>query len=226
MHMKIAHRGIFNNIDIPENSIMSFEKAIEYNYPIELDIQLTSDNKIIVFHDENLKRMANIDKYIKDLSLDKIKKYKLLCTKENIPTLSEVLNTINGKVPIIIEIKKSNNYKNMISILNKELELYKGDIIIQSFYPKVIYKTRRYYKSGLLITKKYKNKYANIIFHYLQQLYCRPNFISMNHKLLKYKYYKNLTNKYKTYIWTIKRKEDIDKYKTENYNYICNNLPY
>lgn len=226
MNKKIAHRGIFDNIDIPENSLKAFEKAIKYNYPIELDIQLTKDNKLIVFHDENLKRMSNINKNIKDISIQEINEYKLLNTDETIPTLSDVLNLVQGKILIIIEIKNIKNYKKLISILRHELKTYNGEIIIQSFHSKVINKIKRYYTSGLLLTSKYKNLKYNIIFHTIQQIYCKPDFISINYKLLKYKYYKNLANKYKTYIWTIKRKEDIDKYKAENYNYICNNLPY
>ena len=57
----IAHRGIHNNLDIPENSIKSFKEAIKQKLPIEFDVQLTKDNKIIIFHDYNLKRMTNLD---------------------------------------------------------------------------------------------------------------------------------------------------------------------
>ena len=63
---KIAHRGMFDNKKIPENSIKAFKKALKYNYSIELDVQLTKDNILVVFHDENLKRMTNIDKLLKD----------------------------------------------------------------------------------------------------------------------------------------------------------------
>ena len=58
---KIAHRGMFDNIKIPENSLSSFKKALKYNYSIELDIQLTKDNILVVFHDSNLKRMTGIN---------------------------------------------------------------------------------------------------------------------------------------------------------------------
>ena len=57
----IAHRGMFNNKDIPENSYLAFKKAIENNYDFELDVQITADNKLVVFHDYNLKRMCKAD---------------------------------------------------------------------------------------------------------------------------------------------------------------------
>ena len=55
----IAHRGIFDNIKIPENSIKAFQKAIDKNIPIELDVQLTKDNVLVVFHDYTLDRMTS-----------------------------------------------------------------------------------------------------------------------------------------------------------------------
>jgi len=54
-NLLFAHRGVHNNVDIPENSIKAFKYAIENNLNIELDVQLTKDNTLVVFHDENLK---------------------------------------------------------------------------------------------------------------------------------------------------------------------------
>ena len=64
---RIAHRGAFNNIDIPENSLLAFKKAIDMKWDIELDVQLTKDNVLVVFHDEDLKRMTGISKKICDV---------------------------------------------------------------------------------------------------------------------------------------------------------------
>ena len=63
----IAHRGIFNNIDIPENSMKAFEKALKLNYPIELDVQLTKDNVLVVLHDLSLKRMTGNSLILQEL---------------------------------------------------------------------------------------------------------------------------------------------------------------
>ena len=94
----IAHRGIHNNLNIPENSIKSFKRAISKNIPIELDIHLTSDDKLVVFHDDNLIRMTGLYKKIRKCTYDEISKLKLLNTNEVIPLLSDVLDLINGKV--------------------------------------------------------------------------------------------------------------------------------
>ena len=94
----IAHRGVFNNKDIPENSLKSFREAVKLNYDVEFDIHLTKDNILVVFHDDNLKRMTGSDKNIQDCTYDEIKDLKLLNTNEHIPTLDEVLKVIDNKV--------------------------------------------------------------------------------------------------------------------------------
>ena len=60
----IAHRGLHNN-KLIENTIPAFKEAIKEKYPIELDIHLLKDKEIVVFHDDNLKRLVGIDKIIK-----------------------------------------------------------------------------------------------------------------------------------------------------------------
>lgn len=218
----IAHRGIFNNDNIPENSLYSFKEAINKKIPIELDIHLSSDNKIVVFHDDNLFRMTSINKNIEDMKYNELAKINLLNTKEHIPTLDEVLKLINGQVLLIIEIKKNKKWRKLISLLIEALNNYQGKVLIQSFDFRVIKKIKKQYCCGLLLTKKYNNIKLDILIHKLLLFYCRPNFISINKKLLKYKYYKKITNKYKTYLWTIKNKEEINKYS--DYELICNNL--
>ena len=91
---RIAHRGAFNNIDIPENSLLAFKKAIDMKWDIELDVQLTKDNVLVVFHDEDLKRMTGISKKICDVDYSELQNYHLLDTKESIPTFLEVLKLI------------------------------------------------------------------------------------------------------------------------------------
>ena len=54
MERPVCHRGLHGN-GLPENSISAFKNAIDHNFNIELDVQLTKDKKLIVFHDYNLK---------------------------------------------------------------------------------------------------------------------------------------------------------------------------
>ncbi len=51
-----AHRGLYDNINYPENSLISFKKAVENGFAIELDVHLTKDEKLVVVHDSSLMR--------------------------------------------------------------------------------------------------------------------------------------------------------------------------
>lgn len=131
----IAHRG-FHDEQSPENSLSSFSKAIEHDFAIELDVHVIEDGTPVVFHDETLKRMTGQDGYIKQVkNIEELKKLKLGNSNETIPTLQETLNLINGKTPIIIEIKdfKVNSYyeKSVYELLKK----YNGEYAVMSFNP-------------------------------------------------------------------------------------------
>lgn len=225
----ISHRGIYNNKDVPENSLLAFKKAIKLNYPIELDINITKDNILIVFHDNNLKRMTGLNRNIMDMTYNEIKNLYLLNTKEKIPTLEEVLKLVNGKVLLDIEIKNSNKYKILTNKLVRTLDKYNGNYIIQSFDYRSLLVLKKNYPNitrGALISNNSKHKLYSYIATKIFIKLCKVNFISIPKKLLNNKKYKKYINNYPTYIWTIKSKEELDKYINKYIGYICDNLPY
>lgn len=220
-----AHRGVHNNIDIPENSIKAFKKALDNNFNIELDVQLTKDNVLVVFHDENLKRMTGIDKNIKDLNYQDIKNIKLLNTKETIPTFKEVLNVIDGKVLLDIEIKPYNETNVICKRLVKELNNYNSPFLVKSFSPSVVrwFKINKSeYIRGLLI----KDDFYNSLKGKLIIKWCKPNFLAISKKYINKFGIKKYLKEYSILIWTITNKEEITKYKGIANNYICNNIPF
>ena len=74
----IAHRGLFNNLDLCENSFDAFQQAVNHGYGIELDIQLTKDNQLVVFHDTTLKRMCNDSRTLNQLTYKELQQFYLL----------------------------------------------------------------------------------------------------------------------------------------------------
>ncbi|MDO4197545.1 MAG: glycerophosphodiester phosphodiesterase family protein [Erysipelotrichaceae bacterium] len=135
----IAHRGFFNNKDIPENSIKAFKRAVENGYGIELDTQITKDDKIVVFHDGNLKRMTGVDRMLIDCTYEELQQYRLLDTDERIPLFTDVLKVLHKDTPLIVEIKSEGRY-----ILNTKMTVailrnYDGLYNIESFHPMVPY---------------------------------------------------------------------------------------
>ena len=136
-----AHRGFHSRSlngseKIPENSLEAFRLAIEKNYSIEMDIHFTKDFKIIVFHDFFLGRLTTKTGFVFNKNLSYIKKAKL-SNNEKVPTIEEVFNLVNGRVPILLEIKYSKYIKNNLNIFTRvladKLECYKGPVALMSF---------------------------------------------------------------------------------------------
>ena len=138
----IAHRGLHNR-ECPENSLCAFEDAVKKGFPVELDVQMTVDGELIVFHDWRVSRMTDKQGVVGKLTLEGLNKLFLQNTKEKIPTLESVLELVGGRVPIVIEIKKKGFFVNDVcSVVRKKLKSYEGEIAISSFNPFVV----RWYK--------------------------------------------------------------------------------
>ena len=133
----IAHRGLWDmDKGIPENSIPSFEKAIEKKYPIELDVHLLEDGKVVVFHDDDLSRMTGVKKKIKDCTYEEIEKLRLKGTQYKIPLLSDVLDLVDGRVALLIELKYDRKVGETEAALMQVLRGYRGMYAIQNFSPR------------------------------------------------------------------------------------------
>ena len=131
-----AHRGLFDNASYtPENSLTAFQRAIDYGYGIELDVQLTKDKVPVVAHDYDLKRACGEDRLISSLTFDELSNYPLFNSTETIPSLEEVLTLVDGQVPVLIELKVELNYLETCKKVNESLASYKGDLCIISFNP-------------------------------------------------------------------------------------------
>ncbi len=222
-----AHRGVHD--EYPENSLPAFVKALELNLGIELDIHLTSDEQLVVFHDDNLKRMTGANEFIKLLTYEQIKEYKLNNTECKIPLLREVLDLVKGKVPILIEIKTNNNMKKLVPKLKEELDNYKGIVFIQSFNP---FALRRCYKVMPNIMRGQLSSYFakdNLKFYKkipIKKLFFKKfshiDFVSYN--------LENLPNKYvdkmdiPVLAWTVRTEEDYIKAKQNANNIIVDNV--
>lgn len=131
--VNIAHRGASGTCT--ENTFASFEKAIEVGCDmIELDVQWIG-NKIRVFHDSSAKRMFGIDKKMSDLTESEAAELTY-SNCEKIPTLEQVLDFINGRVHVNIEIKDSTICSNVVNVVEKykdKHEWLNRDIVLSSF---------------------------------------------------------------------------------------------
>lgn len=131
----ITHRGYHCPKSAPENSMKAFTRALKEGFAIELDIHLTKDQEVVVFHDDSLERMTGYVKNINLCTWEEIKALTLLDTQEKIPLLQEVLSFIDGRVPLLIEIKNRGPVGDLESKTDELLKDYQGDFAIQSFNP-------------------------------------------------------------------------------------------
>lgn len=210
----IAHRGLHNE-DTPENSLGAFEQAIDKGFAIELDVHLLKDGNIAVFHDDSLSRMTGKDGYITNLTQKDLKKYKLLDTEYTIPSFDEVLELINGKTPILIEIKNTDKVGDLEQKVLAKLRNYTGKFAIQSFNPYVlewfkqnapeIYRGQLsgYFKGqDLSFIKKFALKRM-----LLNKKVSQPNFISYEAKKLPNRFVKR-NKKLPLLAWTVRTQEE------------------
>ncbi len=186
-----AHRGLHNNkSEAPENSLKAFALAVEKGYGIELDVQLTKDLVPVILHDYHLKRACKTDVEIKTLTYDELKEYRLFKSREKIPTLQEVLQVIDGKVPVIIELKIPWKPEKLCNVVSAVLKDYKGFYVIQSFNPFGLMWYRKHHPEvvrGQLATDFNKEKIEGSRFQYfllkhlLFNFITRPDFIAYHH---------------------------------------------
>lgn len=136
---KFAHRGLHSkDKSIPENSLAAFRLATDAGYGIELDIRLTRDNRIVVFHDDTLLRMCGIDRRVDSFTYEELNEFRLLDSDEHIPLFSEVLSLVSGRIPLLVELKSGNTNTLLCELAYKMLQDYSGTYCIESFHPMIV----------------------------------------------------------------------------------------
>lgn len=218
--MLIAHRGLHSlTEDVPENSLPAFSLAVENGYTIEIDIHLTADGRVVVFHDDDLKRMCGVKGKIEKLTLAELKNLRLAGTSNKIPTLEECLAVVNSKVPLLIEYKCDGATCNhLCHAAERILKNYNGKYFVQSFYPPALLWYRRNRKDILRgqLSSGFKNKrhikykaLSCLLFNFLS----RPDFIAY-----EFKYPCNIFRLINVWFgalpvaWTFRKQKDMDKY--------------
>ncbi|GLQ07685.1 glycerophosphodiester phosphodiesterase family protein [Sneathiella chinensis] len=136
----IAHRGLHDSAaGIAENSLSAFRQAMQAGLPIELDVHLSADGLPVVFHDDTLIRMTGDPRAVKQVSFAELTALKLDSGPDTLPGLMEVLQVVNGTVPLVIELKHDPEGPDRLSqTVHEALTGYGGDFSIQSFDPWIL----------------------------------------------------------------------------------------
>ena len=204
----LIHRGLAKN-NFTENTISAFRYCFKKKYGIETDIHCTKDNKIVCFHDFNLKSKFKINKSVKNFKyqdLLKISKDK----KKPIPLLNDLIKLSKNKRFLMLEIKPLFTKENLKALL-KEVKNLKN-YSLTSFKDKNIinlYKVKKDLNLGLIIPSTFT--YEKI---HKKSKKNHVKFLVLEKKFLAEKKLKKI--KKKIYFYTIKDKKLFNKFKNKN----------
>ena len=226
-----AHRGYWNTNDPgeenrPENSLAGFRAAVEKDYGIELDVHLTKDGHLVVHHDDSLKRLTGVDIRIADSTLAEIRACKLP-NGEPVPTYDEVLDTVAGRIPMIVEVKVENrNHDALSKAVYKRMQRYEGPWCMESFDPRAVKWFRmnapEIIRGQLAFDsagkgKNFKEWTRNLyIASMLQNFLARPDFVAFSASSVKWHSLPiHLLRLMKPWFvaWTVRSQADMDKWR-------------
>ncbi len=195
--VRYAHRGLHGN-GVPENSLLAFKLAVERGYGIELDVRLSKDKVLVVFHDDTLERVCGIDRRVDEFTAEELKNIKLAGTDEYVPTFDEVLALIDGKVKLLCEIKEAASDSEVSIAAAERLKKYEGEYVVESFNPLSVARAKKILPDkycGLLcehytLKDEFKKPLYHILQNFLLNVKCRPDFIAYNHLHMGYHAFK------------------------------------
>ncbi|WP_246160208.1 glycerophosphodiester phosphodiesterase family protein [Aureimonas fodinaquatilis] len=132
----IAHRGLHDgNGSVAENSASAFRAAIDAGYAIECDVHIAADGVPVVFHDNDLQRLTGVDALVSGKTSLELANLKLAGTDDRIDTLANLLAMTRGRVPLVVEIKGTDQKADgaFVSNLAPVLAGYDGPLALMSF---------------------------------------------------------------------------------------------
>lgn len=188
-YYRYAHRGLYGN-GIAENSVSAFRAAVEGGYGIELDVRLSKDGEAVVFHDDTLDRVTGSSGLVKDKTAEELSKIRLSGTDDTVPTFREVLELVDGKVPLLVELKEDQGSYAVTEAAVEILRSYEGPYIIESFNPLSLGRVKKLAPNVLrgVLSQRFtlEKKYRGFKYFLLQNLclnfIAKPDFIAFNHK--------------------------------------------
>ena len=137
---RFAHRGLHDiQKGIVENTLPAFIAARDQGFGMELDIRFTKDMQVVVFHDDDLLRLAGDPRRVNQLTLAELKAIPLMgIDGARVPTLREVLDVVDGRTPLLVELKSGPGNAKLCRALMDHMAGYRGEYIIESFNPLIV----------------------------------------------------------------------------------------
>lgn len=139
LHRPLAHRAL-HGPGAPENSRAAVSRALIAHYGIEIDVQLSKDGQAMVFHDYDLRRLTGAQGPVQQRTAQDLMRLSLKDTQETVPRLTDILDLVAGRVPLLIEIKDQDgamgpNIGTLEAATADALKGYVGPVAVMSFNP-------------------------------------------------------------------------------------------
>ena len=210
----IAHRGLHTAGTLAEeNTIPAVKAAMDKGYAVEIDVRCTADDIIVVFHDETLERLTQGNGLVSHWGFQQLRKYNVGQSAMPIPSLPDVMDVVDGQVPIFIEIKspgKGRDIQKLCAGVRHCFEGYAGPIAVMSFDPRITAWFRNYmpkYARGVVVGREVLLNWRTrmLIPFWLKK--ADPDFIACDVNLLPNGFCTGWQKKGKPVLtWTVKEK--------------------
>ena len=223
---------------IPENSMTAFRRAVEAGYGIELDVQLTADGQVVVIHDPDPARVTGVHGNVHEMTYAELSRLRLgpggdaddggseesgeESTAERIPLFADVLALVNGRVPLIVEIKPEGEPLRTVEATAALLSDYQGVFCVESFHPMVLVWLKKHCpemlrgqlstdfgKDGVNIPAYQRGALTNLLVNFL----AKPDFIAYRHIHKNQPSYRICRRLYRAVhaAWTIRSQDELDR---------------
>jgi glycerophosphoryl diester phosphodiesterase len=221
--LKIGHRGARGHE--PENTLIGFQTAIEMHVDrIELDVHLSSDNELMVIHDETVDRTTDGKGLVNQFSLPELKRFRIE-KQHAIPTLSDVLNLIDQRCDINIELKSYETADKVVDLIEKyisEKNWNYNQFLVSSFDWNALQQVNLLNsKIAIGVLTETNLELALAFAKFIQAKSIHPYFHLVNEENTA----RIQEQGFQVFPWTVNEIEDIKKIKTYNVNGIISDFP-
>ncbi|NUT00012.1 MAG: hypothetical protein HOP96_03445 [Sphingomonas sp.] len=198
-----AHRGLHYGSGFPENSLIAFAGALEFGAGIECDLRLTADNRVLVFHDVDAWRMCSSRLIIGQSTHEQLSQLRL--GEGPIPTLGSALRLIDGRVPMLLEVKVDRDIWRWMPALRRALATFSGPVGVMSFDPRIprLLKTNMPLVRRGLVLRASLPPWKRRIALWLAD----PQFVAVERTALREDWVAQLRENIPVYTWTIRGPE-------------------